>query len=448
MMAGSPQEHRPPSRRRTITIVAVVAVVAAAGIGVGWWTNHPSTGSGNPARPDGPTLYQAFDPVNRSVQNVSGGPWQLFWGVGIAAQVAFSPNVIGYFASENVTVNNCGRLFNGVTLWNGSIPVFNGSFESGTAPFWQFAFYSNASNEILFATDVQGAAKVFAPVPNEYLLDGCMPWDDLNNPPDPGSWASLLSPFPTDTPTIAQSVSSALNMQWLNDHGPWAEMYQIGPGMFNSFGDVPGGVATFFDRCGLLGVTGIQPLVSATTTLDGQYPYVANGTHNCAVLNYPNPLAEEGNYSLLFSAPSYNATSGTTRVTIPFQATIRAFNSSAPVDRDAWGLANWMTSFNLTTSTGGSLPVGAPSCSNWVPSIADCRANSSGWYAVLLSSSGQWLDSYGVTVNGAGWTVPVTALVSHQQLVIVAPSSWSVSGDELGVSSTVSTSTVLGSVQL
>jgi hypothetical protein len=68
---------------------------------------------------------------------------------------------------------------------------------------------------------------------------------------------------------------------------------------------------------------------------------------------------------------------------------------------------------------------------------------------VILSQSGEWINSYGLQPNGTrGWAEPVTALVSHQQLVLIAPSSWNLTGDVLAVSSTVSSSTVLGSLTL
>ncbi len=107
-----------------------------------------------------------------------------------------------------------------------------------------------------------------------------------------------------------------------------------------------------------------------------------------------------------------------------------------------------MTGINVTTSSGQYLPLGTPTCRSRVASLADCPANATGWYAVLLSSSGEWLNSYGASPNGTGWALPVDALVSHQQLVVVVPSSWSTSGDVLSVTSTLSTSRVVGSVGL
>lgn len=437
------------TRHRPLIAVAVAVVVAVAGgLTVAWWPHHAPSSSTPAPVPDGPTFGGAYGPVNRSAQNVSGGPWYLFWGVGVASQARLSPNVIGYFTSERLAVNNCGRLLDGLTLWNGSIPLFNGTFDSGTAPFWQFAFYSNATDQILFANNILGKVVIFPALPNEYTAGNCMPWDDLGNPPDPGPWARMISPMSIDTAAIARAAVGALDASWFESEGAWAQIYQVGPGMFNSFVNVPGGLATFFDRCGLAGVTGIQPLVSVATTPTGQHPSLMNGTHNCAVLNYPNPIAAEGLYDLLFSSSMQNSTPAGNQTAVPFQATIRPLNGSGPIDYDAWGLANWMTGFNLTSASGQALPMASTGCPNWVPSMANCVANQSGWYAVLLSEGGEWLASYGATPNGTGWSVPVTSIVSHQWLVIVVPSSWNVTGDRLSVSSTVPTSSVEGSVTL
>jgi hypothetical protein len=80
-----------------------------------------------------------------------------------------------------------------------------------------------------------------------------------------------------------------------------------------------------------------------------------------------------------------------------------------------------------------------------VGEVADCVANNSGWFAVILSAGGEWLDSYGsLPGGGAGWSEPNTALVSHQQLVIVVPSGWNLSGDRFSPISTITTSTVTG----
>ncbi|MCI4348301.1 MAG: hypothetical protein L3J97_06775, partial [Thermoplasmata archaeon] len=131
-----------------------------------------------------------------------------------------------------------------------------------------------------------------------------------------------------------------------------------------------------------------------------------------------------------------------------FQVAFESPNGTPINFFDGWGLANWMTSLNLTAPSGSPLPLATPSCKEWVSSVASCLANVTGWYAVLLSSSGEWLASYGLSGTGAGWAVPVLALVSHQQIVIVLPNSWGFSGDTLNVVGTVSTSRVSGSLGL
>ena len=433
-------------RRRVLATFVVIVVVVVAGV-ASYFVLVPRGGkAGSPVVDDGPTFDQALAAVNSTVRNVSGGPWLLFSLYGIAAPVPFSPNLIGYARSENVTVNSCSQVFDGLTLWNGTIPLFNGTFDSGTAPFWQLAYFSSSSQEILVATDVLGDARTFPAIP---YPSSCMPWYDF-----PGNAANWTSPseFPTVDSSFAAQVAwnstlpgSRTVGQQITRNGPTVEIITAGPGIFMGLGDTVSAYGIWFDRCGELGVAGVQPLIGVGVGRNGTWLGSSNLTHNCALLK-SGPPGYSADYDLLFSSAITNVAPPTTFATMGYQVAIAYPNGTLAGFYDEVGLANWMTSWNLTNASGTYLREAIPTCRAWVPTVADCVANSSGWFAVILSAGGGWINSYGALPGGGiGWSEPVTALVSHQQLVIVVPSSWIVAGDGLKVASTNSTLVVLGS---
>ncbi|HYA58130.1 MAG TPA: hypothetical protein VEH57_06690 [Thermoplasmata archaeon] len=428
--------------RRSILIVAVATVMTVAGGVSAFLVLEQNTTKSIPVVDDGPTLYQAIAGVNQSLRNVTGGPWGLFSIYGVAAEAPFSASVVGY-PLDNLTANACQAQFNGLTLWNGTMPAFDGSLSSGTAPFWQFAYFSNVSQQILVVTSAMGTSHAYSPMP---VNGPCHPWYDLGNPED---WVRQLAPFLTNSPNIAQPAMDAMGkLSWFYRSSPWAEIYTTGPGVFDGFGDLGGFAGVILDRCGLLGASNIQPLLLWAESFNGTNGGYSNETTNCAVLNYPY-FAGYGSYDVIPGSPGSSLNGGTLQLAVPFQVGIIEHNQTTPFYYNAWGLANWMTSWNLTNSSGDQLPLQASGCDSWVPSVSDCEANASGWYAVVLSASGEWVNSYGLNPNGTrGWAEPVTALVSHQQLVIVVPSSWNVTGDVMTVKSTVATSTVLGTIAL
>ena len=147
-------------------VLAIVIVVVLAGVLGGWyWIGRTENSPPVPVvRDDGPTFYQALASLNSSVANQSGGPWLIFSVMGIAAEGAYSPSVKGYVSFNNsAPVNGCQAALNGLSMFNGSIPIFNGTVNSGTAPFWQFAYYSNTSSEVLVGTNVMGTPHLFTP---------------------------------------------------------------------------------------------------------------------------------------------------------------------------------------------------------------------------------------------------------------------------------------------
>jgi len=428
--------------RLVATIVIAMALVSvSAGI---WWFVEPHPGGASPRptiRADGPALLQAFGDVNQSIRKETGGPWHLFWFVGVAAQAPFSPNVVGYGLQVNLTANACGDQYNGLTLWNGTIPTFDGTFDSGTAPFWQFAFYSNSTGLTLLATNVLGVVTIYPPE-NITSDVGCYPWDDA---PNPRGWVQALTGLPTDSPTLVQNAIARINQTWWSRQGPVVEIMTTGPGAFTAVAQTIGSIGVFYQQCGLEGIAGITPDADVYEGLNGSFTGLFNGTTNCAYLNHPY-FAGYGSYKLLPSPSTKSQLDSTLQVTTPFQVALTYPNGSID-SYDGWGLANWMTSWNLTDSSSSPLPLSGPSCASWVVSVQQCLANSTGWYLVVLSEGGKWINSYGLLQDGKiGWSEPVTALVSHYQLVAVTPSSWNLTGDTLSVASTVPTSTVVGSI--
>ena len=437
-------------REQRLTAILLTCMVIVSAVVGGWWlVSSQNRGSKSSLlRSDGPTLHQAIAELSPGVANQSGGPWALFSAYGIAAQVPFSPNLIGY-AHTNVTVNSCGQAFDGLTLWNGTIPLFDGTFNSGTAPFWQFAYFSNSTQEILLATDVLGDLRLYPPIA---YPSACMPWYDL--PGNVANWTSDTAVPSIDSSEAAQVVWNAILQgsdtvgDWTTDTEPDTEIITFGPGVFMGLGDASSAYGVYLDRCGEVGVTGVQPLILAGVGSTGQLLGASDLTHNCALIN-SGEGAYDSDYDLLFGQPTLNTNAATTMATAGFQVAIALPNGTLVKFFDEVGLASWMTSWNLSTPLNTRLPLGMPACASWVPSVEDCVANSSGWYAVILSANGEWINSFGALPNGtAVWSEPVTAIVSHQQLVIVIPSSWNLAGDVLAPNSTVSTSTVIGSLTL
>jgi hypothetical protein len=432
----------PPSGAARVALAAALVVVASVA-GVGFFVIEGSPGS--PATTsDGPTLYQALAAVNLSVENEAGGPWGLFSFYGVATQVPFSPNVLPYGSSVNGTVNGCGGAFDGLTLWNGTIPTFDGTFSSGTAPFWQFAYFTNTSHDILLATDMLGTVRVYAPVP---VSGSCEPWYDLNDPA-PWYWTAQLASLPANSPGDARTALQSLGDAAPSSDEPWTEIYTSGPGIFGTLGDRPGQVGVYFDRCGEVNVSGLEPLVTVSEARGGQYQGSAQLNETCALLAAGHG-AFDGIYALQPSSSVVTKGSVGQWISTPYQVALAFPNGTLTGDFDGWGLANWMARFAVTNSIGASLPAASPTCSGWQSSLQGCPADPTGWFLVVESAYGGWTNSYGNLDSGQlGWSVPVTALVSHQQVVLVLPTSWEPAGDSMTVSSVTSTSTIEGTIEL
>ena len=144
-LVSAPASREPIAVVLAVVLVLLLLVLAA----VAFRSANLGTPASAPS-PEGPTLHQALSAVNASVRNMSGGPWELFSYIGLAAEDLFNPAALGLGNSTNLSLRYCGEQLAGTTLWNGStIPAFDGSIASGTAPFWQFEFSSNLTQSVV-----------------------------------------------------------------------------------------------------------------------------------------------------------------------------------------------------------------------------------------------------------------------------------------------------------
>jgi hypothetical protein len=325
----------------------------------------------------------------------------------------------------------CGQL-TGVTVWNASgIPVFTGSLNSGAAPFWSFVF-KNASGSYTYATNLQGKVRVDSP---SSIVANCLQAAGIDS-------SYIVNPS-IDTPETAQLAYSAAGEAFSTRHSPLVEYYVLGNDQVLDPDASPFGWVVNYFRCDIAGVSGLQNY-SAVGFLDSgnkSAQFVDNGFLTCTV----------SNYRIAFAAIPLNATTmfgSTTDTSLPFQVTFPASPSNNSTFYDGWGLLAWMTKLQLLGSNGQPLPVSPATCQSWVPSVADCPANSSGWSMLLLSQTGAWLDSYPSVSNASDWAVPNVILSSEDQFVLVCPDVWNLSGDAIIVNGGPSAPVVTGSATL
>lgn len=391
---------------------------------------------------DGPTFYQAFASLNASVDTAAGGPWSLTEAFGVASPVPSDPGSWGYDAYDGA-VASCQSDFNGLTFWNGTIPLFNGTYNSGTAPFWQFVFFSNASQQILVATDVLGTVQVYPPIAmsSECAENAAYTESDWRE-----AWAISTQGFPGNTPAQAQADWNAVARSYVTWLGrPLGEMYFVGGVQFGS--GMPPTTDIQFFTCGTVGGVGPSPGLAVFAYLNdtadvwgwdnytlGCTPTMDTGAALPLEMNFTNPSLLNSPGTLTVSEELHFLEEGPSPYTGP--------------GYDMRGIEGWMIGLNLTDGSGTPLPMAGSNCRSWVPSLSDCAANDSGWYAVLLGPDGEWDGTYGATATGPGWSDPVLPIVNNETLVVVVPSSWTVGGDTLDLSSITEALPLIGSTVL
>jgi len=434
-----------------LIVIAVVVAVIAAGVGVSffWWSLQRKNEPARPPGPDGPTLYQALGRVNATVRNTSGGPWILFSYIGFAPEGPFSPAAYGFEGGDNATLRDCQSQFNGLTVWNGSyIPIFNGSFASGNATFWQFEFFSNRSQEVIVATDVLGVPTVYAPLP---LSNACIRQSNMEYAAP--TYVSWVNPLPVDTSIQALAAYDYVGEAYSARHSPLMEMFADGWPPLTNINHGEGGGASYL-RCGLVGAAGMQAKGVVGEYNNGQVQDTFNGSLSCTAVasgGYDGIPLVYTPYVVALTIPGTAVSIGGGETGFAF-ATQTEF-AAAPgndtiVDHDGWGLTSWMTQLSVRNAGGQNLTSTPLTCQAWVPSLADCAPNGSGWSAILLSPAGAWMDTYPSLTNSTAWAIPNVPLIGGEQIVVSYPGTWNVSGDQLIVGASSAVPAVSGSVTL
>jgi hypothetical protein len=427
-------------RQLISTLIAIVVAFAGALGGLVWIDSLPQPSTPPNLTSDGPTFHQALNQTNVSVANATGGPWLLFSAIGLASQGALDPSAFG-FASTNASLKYCGAEFNGLTIWNGSsIPIFTGGIASGTAPFWQFAFYSNNSQQIIVATDVSGIPHVYPPMS---MSSPCASYSGLGAGAQ--SYVDWLNPLPIDTSAMALPAYDAIGREFEASHGPILEIFNFGYSLLNQLNHGGNGVGLVVEyaRCGLVGAGGLQPNGIVGETSNGAIADTDIGTVSCTWVDSSSPLVY-GIYQLEFGGANAitGLESGSIGVNFTFQVEIPPANTS--VLRDGWGLVSWMSNLTLRDSSNRLLRSAPASCQAWVPSLSACSTDTSGWSAVLLSANGMWMDTYPSEYNWSSWAIPNVPIVSQEQLVILVPTSFALTADTISFSNTATVPVVIG----
>lgn len=400
-------ESPPRGGFEVAAIIAVAGLVLMAGL---WFSVRPSA----PASPSVPPLHPgmqtgtgAFLQVSTALKNRSPRLWELFDDVGVATPAGFTP-ITGVASDPSA----CSSLpF--PSVWNVSaLPIRGGDLLNGWAPFWQFDFQNETAPgvwEFEIGVFVNGTIYLSGPLAESNACMKSLGWDNWSNAYSPGFVPNL------STAIVGPFANRSMHSLW-QVKGPYAVLWSQGaPSLVSNFGGGssismagPGWIFTVY-RCGL---ADWEPALGATTAYESDFS-LANGTVSGGVhWSYTNNTCIFSNYHVLATyngtAPSFNGTVTSISLNV---------TTSPPFPWAVQGLAAWMVEPTLTVN-GSPASVANDSCPSWVANVYECPL-SSGWLGVLVSVSGEWLDSYGSIGGVDRWAAPQTPILSGDSLILL-----------------------------
>lgn len=398
-------------RTRLIAVSILVLVIVTSGIVVA--VRYPHTSPSQP--PVGLTFEEVATSARGAVRNATGAPWILASGLGV-------------LSSQPVWLDPLGdeycRSWAGVSVWNASqIPLASGQFSSGVVPFWSL-IYKNASQFLLEAVSQDRSVHLVGPVSP---TSTCGEFMDLV--------LGNLSAVPSvDSPAASAYAWNLVGESYVSAYPSAVEFYEIGGGQLPAVGSTNDGWIVGYQVCGLQGYAGLNLVPAVTVKFQnttGTY-YLDRSLSGCS----------QGGFEVRYGTPTNTSGPGfSTVLALPLSL---GFTNSSNIT-DGWGLVSWMTRISIVNASNGwSYPPGPLACSATNLSSASC-GSVPGWYAVLTTPTGYWLDAYGEMAGVAGWVLPNVPFYTGDSLLIVHQGSSLSGAFVVSVDSASSSVQILGS---
>ncbi len=356
--------------------------------------------------------------ARESVQTVAGTPWTL-------------TSALGVLSSEPVWFNPIGdelcRDVPGASAWNASrMPLASGQFSSGVVPFWSL-IYINESRFLMVAVSMNDTVHLAGPISPTTACGSFI-----------GQVVGNFSANPSlDSPAASAYAWSIVGSSYVASNPNAFEFYETGGGQLQFWGSTVGGWIVGYQLCGLPGYAGM------TSTLTDEVKF-QNTTGMYSLIRSVGGCTQAG-YNVTYGTTTNASGSGSTVVTtIPLSL---GFANSTNTT-DGWGLTSGSTQVSIVNwSTAQPFPPSALSCSVTNLTLAACGPVA-GWYAVLATSTGFWLDAYGNISGTPGWLLPNVPFYSGDSLLIVHQGFPSSEAFKLAIVSVTSAVQVSGSTTI
>jgi hypothetical protein len=399
-------------RRRPWILAPVVAVlVAAAGLGV-YYLAPP-----NPATsfdPDSISFFQALKLANSSLANATHTTWDLVSVMGIdSASPVNPPIVLG-------DQQSCAALPS-PTVWNTSaLPISTGRVAPGTAPFWQLTFLNRTSRAWVMATVVDRTPDVLGPLTS---WDPCSQVYGVKNTTNLSGYPSIHPKV--DTTAVGPVAVSAIGSSFLVSHPQSATYYTMGNQPLGILGWNAVEWFVSYTECGVSSAPVRIPAPLDAAYVDassGQLDATLTGGFSCSASTYSLNLS-------VVAAPL---------PTVSLEVSSLENGTLSPILGQPTALGSIAIGPRITNSSGQQVSPSTSLCPTWVGTVSTCPRPSSGWYLVLTTPTGEWLDSY-PNATGSGWLAPNVDVESGDLLEIVTSPGLSLAGDGLGIQGLLST---------
>lgn len=362
--------------------------------------------------PPPPTGWTTFDVAQEAVQAVVAppitGPWSLEFAEGAAANGPWAPMAWQWGI---VPESLCGlgqQTLSGIstlTFWNASEYPSSDSpaaFTSGGAPLWTFVF-ENASGFRIAASWFSG----------QVILNGLV----RANSTCPISLSSspILPNVEMDSSAAAQVAIDEAGATFASDAAYHSALYFPGRTLLPFSMGVGGNIRPWqmvYSQCGMPtyhGSSRITDYIFNSTTGERYGPGWT--TITCYDTSYLLTL-DSSKLQNSTSPPGAQVWTNLTAVSV--------FTSAVPATARTTDLTTALFDPDITIlSYPWDLRPAAAACNVTNPYFASCTPPSKGWYAVLLDTKGQWLDSFPSTAGGMNWTLAGVPVVVGDQLVFV-----------------------------